>query len=254
MRYGLFVAVIIPASRTVIVPKVLQSIERGMAILEIIAQEGGAVHLRDIAEKAQLGKTTAHNILKTMETLGYLRRHVGDTRYHLGGRILNLARIAGDDGLLQERLRPALESIARKTGESLYLAVPSGDEILYLDAIASPEARSMDSPVGARDKLEGSAIGSVFLALMPGLGRRVRATRADAFVPDTITAIEEVAGRGFGLDIEAREPGVNCVAVPWREKGEVRACIGLSGPALRLPSDRLADLAWLMMRELERVR
>lgn len=234
--------------------RLIQSIERAVAILEIVAREGGSAHLRDISAQAKIGKTTAHNIVTTLDALGYLRRRVGDTRYHLGGRIMNLARIAGDDNALASRLRPALEAIARRTGETVYLAVPSGDEVYYLDAIESDQTLRSACPVGIRERLEGSAIGLVFLAFMPGLRKRVLATRADALGPDLIAEIEIVAARGFGLDVESYLRDLNCVAVPWRENGEVRASIGLSGPSTRLPAERLTELAWMMLREVEKVR
>lgn len=234
--------------------RLIQSIERAVAMLEIIAREGGAAHLRDVAGKASLGKTTAHNILKTLDALGYVQRRVGDTRYHLGGRILNLARIAGDDGDLRARLRPVLEIIAQRTGETVYLAVPSGDETYYLDAIESGQSLKTTCPVGVRERLEGSAVGLVFLAFMPGLGKRVLSTRADALSPDIRSEIGKVETAGFALDLESHQPGLHCVAVPWREKGEVRAAIGLSGPSTRLSRDKLSDLAWMMIREAEKIR
>ncbi|WP_336744449.1 IclR family transcriptional regulator [Aureimonas altamirensis] len=232
----------------------IQSIERAVAILEIIAREGGATSLKQIAERTGFGKTTAHNILKTLDALGYVRRRAGDTRYHLGGRILNLARIAGDDSALRIRLLPALEAIARKTGETVYLAVPSGDETYYLDTIESGQTLRTTCRIGQRERLEGSAIGLVFLAFMPGLGKRVLATRADALGPDILSKIETVERLGFALDLEAYQPGLHCVAVPWREGGEVRAAIGLSGPSARLPRHQLTDIAWMMMKEAEKVR
>lgn len=234
--------------------RLIQSIERAVAILEIIAREGGAASLKHIAERTSLGKTTAHNILKTLDELGYVRRRVADTRYHLGGRIQNLARIAGDDGALRARLRPVLEVIARKTGETVYLAVPSGDETYYLDAIESGQVLKTASPVGVRERLEGSAMGLVFLAFMPGLGKRVLTTRADALGPDIQSQIDTVERVGFALDLENYQPGLHCVAVPWREGGEVRAAIGLSGPSTRLPREKLTDIAWMMMKEAEKVQ
>jgi IclR family acetate operon transcriptional repressor len=225
--------------------RLIQSIERATAILEIIAQEGGAARLQHIAEHTKLGKTTAHNLLKTLDELGYVHRRAGDTRYHLGGRILNLARIAGDDGALRSRLRPALEALARRTGEMVYLAVPSGDEVCYLDAIEP-------CPIGVREPLEGSAVGLVFLAFMPGLGKRVLASRADALGPQILSEIKTVATRGFALDLENYQPGLHCVAIPWREGGEVRASVGLSGPSARLSPQALTDMVLMMMRELER--
>ena len=233
-------------------PRLIQSVERAVAILERLAREGGAASLKHIAERTGLGKTTAHNILKTLDELGYVRRRVGDTRYHLGGRILNLARIAGDDSALRIRLRPALEAIAGKTGETVYLAAPSGDETYYLDTIESGQILRTTCRVGERERLEGSAIGLVFLAFMPGLGKRVLATRADALGPDIRSEIDKVERVGFALDLQTYQPGLHCVAVPWRDGGEVRAAIGLSGPSSRLPLDQLTDIAW-MMKEAEKV-
>ncbi len=225
--------------------RLVQSIERATAILEIIAQEGGAARLQHIAEHTKLGKTTEHNLLKTLDELGYVHRRAGDARYHLGGRILNLARIAGDDGALRSRLRPALEAVARRTGEMVYLAVPSGDEVYYLDAIESSQPlRAGACPIGVREPLEGSAVGLVFLAFMPGLGKRV--------LPQILSKIKTVATRGFALDLENYQPGLHCVVIPWREGGEVRASVGLSGPSARLSPQTLTDMALMMMREVER--
>ena len=59
---------------------------------------------------------------------------------------------------------------------------------------------------------------------------------------------------GFALDLEDHQPDLHCVAVPWRENGEVRAALGLSGPSTRLPCDQLTDIAWMMMKEAKKVR
>ncbi|WP_342659075.1 IclR family transcriptional regulator (plasmid) [Sphingomonas sp. NY01] len=225
----------------------IQSIERAVALLEIIARHGGAARLGEVAAEAGIGKTTAHNILKTLEALGYVGRRSGDASYHLGGGILNLARIAGDDGNLRRRLRPTLERIAVATGETVYLAVPSGDETYYLDCVESGAVLRTTSQTGMRERLEGSAIGLVFLAFLPGLGRRLLAARAEALGPAIVDEIAAVATRGYALDLEGYMPGLHCIAVPFRERGEVRAALGLSGPAVRLPRARLDEIAWMMM-------
>ena len=231
-------------------PRLIQSIERSAAILEIIAQKGGRAHLREIAEISGLGKTTAHNILQTLDHLGYVQRRQGDMRYYLGGRIMNLARIAGDDNALRARLRPVMTAIARDSGMTVYLAVPSGDEAAYLEVVEH------DGPAGEgrpplHEQLEGSAVGLVFLAFVPGLRKRVMATRTHALDTDALARIEDVRMKGYAIDIGACRPGWNCVAIPWREKGEVRASIGLTGPAGWLPRARLVRLGWMMMKHVE---
>nr|WP_298798139.1 IclR family transcriptional regulator [uncultured Acetobacter sp.] len=233
-------------------PKLIQSIERSAAILEIIAQEGGSARLQQISGISGIGKTTVHNILQTLDHLGYVQRRTGDMRYHLGGRILNLARIAGDDNALRARLRPALEAIAQESGAIVWLAVPSGDEAAYLDIVDLHDPTLMTSGIPRREKLEGSAVGLVFLAFVPGLGKRVLTTRANALNSDILAQIETVRIKGYALDLESYRSGLNGVAIPWRENGEVRASICLTGPADKLPPHRLSRLAWMMMQYVER--
>ena len=231
-------------------PKLIQSIERSAAILEIIAQQGGGARLQQIASISGIGKTTVHNILRTLEHLGYIQRRAGDMRYHLGGRILNLARIAGDDNMLRARLRPVLEAVAHNSGGTAWLAVPSGDQATYLD-IVDPNGLCPAQPAMPwRENLEGSAVGWVFLACVPGLGKRVLATRANALDVDVLGRIENVRVKGYALDIEAYRPGLNGVAIPWRENGEVKASLCLTGPSADFPQHRLIRLAWMMMRSL----
>lgn len=234
-------------------PKLIQSIERSAAILEIIAQQGGAARLQQIASIADIGKTTAHNILQTLDHLGYVQRRPGDMRYHLGGRILNLARIAGDDNMLRTRLRPVLEAVAKESGATAWLAVPSGDQATYLD-IVDPNGLYPDlSAVPRRENLEGSAVGWVFLACVPGLGKRVLATRANALDDTVLTRIEDVRIKGYALDMEAYRPGLHGVAIPWRENGEVKASLCLTGPPAKFPQQKLIRLAWMMMRSIEQL-
>ncbi|MFT8814404.1 IclR family transcriptional regulator [Acetobacter fabarum] len=234
-------------------PRLIQSIERSAAILEIIAQQGGGARLQQIASISGIGKTTVHNILQTLDHLGYVQRRAGDMRYHLGGRILNLARIAGDDNSVRARLRPVLEAVAHKSGGTAWLAVPSGDQAAYLD-IVDPNGLCAGWPsVPVRENLEGSAVGWVFLACVPGLGKRVLATRANALDADVLSRIEDVRIKGYALDLQAYRPGLNGVAIPWRINGEVRASLCLTGPPAQFPQHRLIRLAWMMMRSLERL-
>jgi IclR family acetate operon transcriptional repressor len=234
--------------------KMIQSIERAVTLLEILAQEGGSARLQSIAEKASIRCTTAHNILATLEALGYVRRSVGDARYYLGDRILNVARIAGNDAALQKRLRPALEAIANKASETVYLAVISGDEVYYLDAIESHLSPMIGNPIGKRERLDKTASGLVFLAFIPSLRKRVLSARGETFDPRIRDEIESAVQRGYGLDVNGHRPGQSCVAVPYYEAGQVRATVGLSGPSSRLNREVLSNLAWSMMKEVSPIK
>lgn len=235
------------------VPKLIQSVERSAMILELIAQAGGGARLQHIAEASGLGKTTVHNILQTLMHLGYVQRRTGDMRYHLGGRILNLARIMGDDQSLRVRLRTVLEEIARMSHATVWLGVPSGDEVAYLDVVHFDGSQVVMPEEGMRrEKLAGSAVGMVFLAFVPGLGRRVLSRPGAKMNAGLIDQIEEVRTKGYALDLEVYSPGINGVAVPWREQGEVRASLCITGPASAFPPARLIRLGWSMARLAEK--
>ncbi len=230
----------------------IQSIKRALLILEIIARAGGSAKLTHISAKATLGKTTAHNILKTLHSLGYVKKGISTKQYHLGERILNIARTAGDDHELKRRLRPILERISEKSKETVYLAVLSGDEVFYLDAVESTQMLRSTRPIGEREPVGGSAIGQIFLAFVPGLSERLTADPGESISDEVQKQVTRVANVGYSIAVEMLDPGLNCVAVPWRQGGEVQAAIGLSGPSARLSQEKLASYAVMMMKEVER--
>ena len=43
-------------------------------------------------------------------------------------------------------------------------------------------------------------------------------------------------------------PGLNCVAIPWRDDGEIRAGFGMAGPSSRLTATRLEETAEMMQQ------
>ncbi|MBA4613589.1 IclR family transcriptional regulator [Stappia taiwanensis] len=225
----------------------IQSIERATAILEVIARQGGSAQLAVISDITGLKKTTVHNIVRTLADLGYLHRRPGDSAYYLGARILNLARIAGDDDRLRASLRPALTRITEATGFASFLAVPSGDQTLYLDAF-DPDGDGANSLVGRREPLEGTAVGLVFLAFMPALETRVRLRRDLSNDGVTDARLSEVRRLGFALDLEYFIRGLHCVSVPVREQGEVRAALAIAGTKTELTEARMRDAAWKMLK------
>ena len=78
-------------------------------MLEHLAHSDGMARLGEIADATGLQPSTAHNILSTLVSLGYVQRPAAGSHYRLGGRILNLARIAGDDDALRRQFRPLVQ-------------------------------------------------------------------------------------------------------------------------------------------------
>lgn len=220
--------------------KPIQSVERAMRMLEFLAQAEGTAPLGAIANAAGVQPSTAHNILATLVSLGYVRRPATGSEYRLGRRILNLARIAGDDDALRRHFRLLIEETARRFEESTYLIVPSGDGLYYLDGIELPNNPTVHSRLGRREPLSGSAIGLVLAAFMPGVAQSLVHTEPQASLTEELDRVRQ---RGFAFEEGKYQSGLNCVAIPLRLHGETVAGLCLNGASQRLPARKLAAIA-----------
>ncbi|WP_329843039.1 IclR family transcriptional regulator [Stenotrophomonas sepilia] len=226
----------------------IQSVERAMALLEAIAAAGGEARLVDLSAQLALSKSTLHGLLNTLAAMGYVARH--GTRYALGLRLREIAQpLADADAALRTAFAPALQELARRSGETCYLAVPCGTrEYLYIDAVEGNGSLRVGSPRGRREGLTTSAIGKVFLAHDPGL---VRSLRRAGLLPLPIEKeLRAINEAGYALDLEEAEPGLNCLALPLRRQGRVVAALGVAGSAHRLRKAVLRKLAATCMRDL----
>lgn len=223
--------------------KPIQSVERAMRMLEYLARCDGSAPLGAIADAAGVRSSTAHNILATLVALGYVQRAAVGSDYRLGGQILNLSRIAGNDDVLRRRMRPLLREIADRFAESVYLIVPSGNELYYLDGIEHPNNPTPQSRLGLREALSGSAVGLVLGAFMPAVRHGLLAASDDASLAERLDAVRAC---GFASECGLYQPGLHCVAVPVRLGADVRGGLCLNGAASRLPPDRLTAIAGAM--------
>lgn len=226
----------------------IQSVERAMALLETIAAAGGEARLVDLAARLGLHKSTLHGLLNTLSEMGYVARR--GTRYALGLRLREIAQpLADADSALRMTFTPALRALAERSGETCYLAVPCGTrEYLYIDAVEGAGSLRVASPRGRREGLVTSAIGKIFLAHDPDLVRRLR--RSGAMPASLENEIKAIADRGYALDLEEAEAGLNCLALPLRQRGLVVAALGVAGPARRLSQPMLVRMATAAMQEM----
>ena len=68
------------------------AVERALAILETVAQRPHGMTHSEISRKLEIPKSTLTYLLRALEARGYLRREEGTGKYHLGLKVLALAR------------------------------------------------------------------------------------------------------------------------------------------------------------------
>lgn len=232
---------------------VVKSLTKGLAALDMVLDHG-PLRTTDLAQHLGIDKGGASRLLRTLVQSGYAVR-TADRRYAAGPRLAagapaaRLRPFSAPFGL-KRRARPLLQRLVDETGETAHLAIMADDQALYLDTADSTMALRVDRPAGTLAPLYCTALGKIFLAFC---GAPIPA-QMRAYTPNTTTdpeeyrrKIEGIAVRGFAIDDEELYIGVRCVAAPLRAAdGTVVASLGLSGPATRIPAERLPALGALV--------
>jgi DNA-binding IclR family transcriptional regulator len=209
-------------------------LDRAIAVLDAV--ERGSRSFTSIVEQTGLSRSTAHRLIRALEDHGFLFQ-VGGLGYALGPRLLGLAATAMRELPLRELARPALERLARSTGESAQLFVRDGDRRICVDAVESDQELRTIVEVGAALPLTKGSAGKVFLAWGP--------EPADEEIDDRLAQqILTTRRRGWADSIGEREAGVASVSAPIREPGGTfLAVISVSGPTSRIAPLRAKTFA-----------
>jgi DNA-binding IclR family transcriptional regulator len=220
----------------------VKSADRVMAVLDLVAQRG-SMAFTEIAERLELPKSSAHALLRTMEARGYLALEPERKTYRLGSRIWELAQAVHEIEDLRTLMKPLMDRLVDRTGETVQLATLDGVSAVYLELSESPHPVKLTSRVGARLPAHTSAIGKSLLASLEPeeAERRVEAATLVKLtdhtiteVPDLLEALERVRRQGYSVDNEEFAIGLRCIAMPIRDaEGSPVAAISVSMPTPR---------------------
>lgn len=233
-------------------PRVLQSVDGALVILEVLAKAGAGMTLADIATEAQRPKASVYRVLQTFVRRGYARA-LGGGVYGPGPQILSLAgRVRADLGLVQVA-GPILRRLLEDTRETIHLGLFTGTEAIYIEKIEARDFFAVQSYVGMSMKLHCTAIGKSILANLPVDERRnlLRGSRLERSTPRTLTTVSAleielgtVEANGYAIDNEENHVGIRCVGAPiFREDGTVLGGVSVTSPAFRFSVEDAVALA-----------
>ncbi len=229
----------------------VQSVDRAVAILEILARDGEA-GVTEVARELGVHKSTASRLLAALDRRELVTQDAARGKFRLGVGIVRLAGAASQKLDVVQEGRPVCRVLAQEVGETVNLAILSGRDALYLDQVAGPAALSPHNWAGRRIPLHATSDGKVLLAYLSEAElRECLAPPLARFTDRTITAVAEfgdllaeVRRRGFATAVEELEAGLTAVAAPVRNaEGNVIASISASGPSFRIPAERIPVLA-----------
>jgi DNA-binding IclR family transcriptional regulator len=232
---------------------VIQSVDRAIAILDLLAQEGWRTGA-DVARELGVHRSTALRLLGTLERHGLVERDSGTAKYRLGRRLTQLASVVTGEVDLRSVARPVCEGLARALGETVTLDVIEGDEVVPIEQATGSTAFVSVNWLGRRTPVHCTASGKVILAFAPeALRQRLLSRPLERRTPKTIVDHAElekqlaaVRESGVARTFEELEVGLDAIAAPVRSAdGDVVAALDVSGPTSRLGAQGRPELARL---------
>lgn len=220
----------------------VQSIDRAVRLLELLAEAGGSMRLNDLAEATGLPQPTIHRLLRALVANGHVCQDAS-RQYALGPRLIRLGQLAGDG--LAARAQPFLLELVDLTGETASVAVLERDQATFVGQEPSDRPLAVYMEAGEQAPAHCTGVGRALLS--QGSDAKVREllarTGTPALTPDTITDIRSllallatVRQAGWAQDSGEYQPGVRCVAAPVPGL-TARVALSVSGPQSRLDDE-----------------
>lgn len=230
----------------------VQVIGRAIQILECFSPQEPRLSLGEISTRTDLPKSTAHNILKTLQHYGYIEK-IDNDHYSLGKSLIPLTQSVRVNAELRDRAAPMLRNLADTVHESVYLTVLDGDFALYIYAIETPSRLMARTAVGERSLLHCTGVGKAMLAFLPPetVKEIVKRQGLPAFTDSTITTIGDLMAdlantkkRGYSVDQQEHEVGTYCIGAPIFDiSGQVIGACSVSGQDANIVNSRTSELA-----------
>lgn len=227
----------------------VQSLDRALRILAIVAEENG-LSLSEIAAKADLAASTAYRMLTTLEGHAMVEFDHGDQLWSIGVGTYRMGSAFLRRRRLIDRARTVMQQLMEQTGETANLGVAEDDCVVFVSQVETHEAIRAFFRPGTRTSFHASGIGKAVLAHLDPqrVGAIVGRTGLESYTPKTLSNtivltqdLSEIRRRGWSVDDEERHPGMRCVAAAiFNEFSEPIGGVSVSGPTVRVTHERLA--------------
>lgn len=223
---------------------VIQSLSRAVEILKCF-EDTEELGVTEISKAIGLHKSTAFNIITTLEFHKFLEKNENTGKYRLGIELFRMGTKVKSD--LRNLSLPYLERLATEFRETVNLVVRDGGFVVYLEKIESTHSMRISTVVGGRLPINATAVGKAILSGLPEheIQEIVEGFSFEKFTTNTLCDkhelleyIHKARTTGYAEDLQELEAGLMCVASPiYNHTGKPFAAISISGPTSRMSED-----------------
>lgn len=234
------------------------SLRRALSILDAFDEKTPELSIRQLAERAQLSRSTTHRLAAELERWGALER--GKRGLRLGVKLFELGTMAPTSSTLHMATSPVLHALHEVTGLTANLSVKDGNTLVYIEKIGAPRLQVPHSRRGGRQYLHATAMGKAILAFS-GADEVEDLLRTDLESLTSHTIIDPAALRRelaairqarVAYDLEESYESLFCVAAPILQRGRAVAAISVTGATALDKAQRFAAAVEASARVVEK--
>lgn len=235
----------------------VNSVYKAMMILDCFTQSQPELSLSQICRSLSLPKSTALNLIKTLEFCGHLIR-TPTGQYRLGYKLMGLSYNLRASLPIIQYATPFLEEIQIKTGENIYLTTHINGRVLYLEGMYPSIRIGNYSIAGKTLPMHCTGCGKAMLAYLPEneIAQIIERWGLQKITQNTICTreklyeeLEAIRKRGYALDLEEETLGVKCIGMAIRDSsGYPTGAISISGTMMSMKDELLDDYAKMLSR------
>jgi DNA-binding IclR family transcriptional regulator len=240
-----------PARTSDMAVRKVKSAVRTVELLEYLAaRQDRPARIREICAALDMPRSSAHALLRTLMTQGWIRSDASGTLYGIGIRALLVGTSYLDTDPYLPVITPFLDDLRQGLDETFHVARLDGTDVVYLATRESRQYVRSASRVGRRLPAYTTALGKALLADRFGAERNehLPATLAP-LTAHTITdraqlddVLDEVRIRGYATDNEENTLGLRCFAVALRYVQPAQDALSASVPIGRLTAEREREI------------
>ncbi len=240
--------------------KVDSTLSKGLQILETLSKAENGRGVSDLSRELGLTKSNTFRLLQTLTTLGYVRNSEAKL-YSATMKVWQIGQAVVEHLNLPEIAAPQLKMLSKETGEAIYLAVPDGLSVLYIEKVESTQPIRSFTPKGGSAPMHCVGTGKALLAANYDILREQIRDHLVKYTDKTITSIKKLdadmaatQARGYAIDTGEYRHRILSFGAPIRlPNGDAIAAIGVSAPDVNLAAGRDQEIGGLVLEAAEGV-
>lgn len=215
----------------------MKSVKKAVDLLLYVGECGRPVGVTEVAGRLGVPKSSAHRLLNAL-THRCLLEHVGQGRYAPGVGMLLLGPSGSGALALVRAAEPSLSALAAALGETFFLVVRRGDQLLVVSKAEGSGFLRASPNVGTVVPLHATAVGRVFLAFSSDLALP---EPLEAFTRRTPVGrsklarlVDQARSDRWAISVDEWHEGLAALAAPVFAGQRLVAAVAVACPSARV--------------------